>query len=131
MRVILGQSVFVVFMLAIATSSALACFDLFDMGSPKADYNSSTHAGKKYDVTLSTFFTERVSPLITQCINRLNVYEGGEFSLVMQVSKEGKIEMSADRPTTPLSKCLSRKIRELLLPAPPWQAYWIKLNYSA
>lgn len=125
------HKILLAFFVATMLSSAIACFDLFDVGAPKAAHNATTPAGKKYEDQLSVAFEKVVSPKISQCLEGLLVYEGDDFSLVMQLSKEGKVELSAARPNTPLTQCLTTKLSSVMLPPPPWQAFWIRMNYSS
>jgi hypothetical protein len=120
-------------LLLVLASATQACFDSMSWyaeGAVMAEKNSETSVGKAYDAELGEFFGVFVSPVVAKCIDSIPRHAGGRFSLVIQIMDNGSVGHVAANMGTPLSACLSEKLKEMILPKPPRPDYWVKMNYE-
>ncbi len=95
-----------------------------------ADLNAKSQSGREWKARHEPTIGKLVTPVLNGCVPE----EGDEitaFSVFLRLSRKGRvIEVLTDLDPS-LGECLTKGARELQLPEPPRDDYWVQVNLAA
>ncbi|HVO13429.1 MAG TPA: hypothetical protein VMX54_22005 [Vicinamibacteria bacterium] len=126
-----GTVVFVLTMLAAGGAFAQQKPTSLETARWAAGINAESPAGKEWKERHSEAVGKLLVPVLGKCLP-----EGGEevtaFSVFLRLSRTGRIlEVLTDLDETSLGTCMTLAARDLQLPPPPRDDYWVQLNLAA
>jgi hypothetical protein len=88
--------------------------DDFEMRLAAGNKALSSSEGQTYEQSLSP----AIQSAMTKCLSPVTPYTG-QFALIGNVSKSGKVTSVEVRPIDDISQCFAERIKESTLPVPP------------
>jgi len=117
----------------VAASGALAAGDKatrLETARWAAGVNAKSESGREWMARHAPTIGQRVTPVLNGCLS-----ESGEeltaFSVFVRLSRQGRVlEVLTDLDAS-LGACMTAGARELQLPEPPRDDYWVQVNLAA
>jgi hypothetical protein len=103
-----------VIILLLVASSHEAFSDDFEMRLAAGNKALSSSEGQTYEQALGP----AIQSAMTKCLSPVTPYTG-QFALIGNVSKSGKVTSVEVRPIDDISQCFAERIKESTLPVPP------------
>jgi Amidohydrolase len=112
----------------LAAASRLAA-DRFDDAYAKAQANLATPEGRALADRLAARFDEKtLRDALTRCAESLPPEDAPPFTMLMELTADGRPSQILLRPPAPVAVCLRWVVREETLPRPPAPGYWISVE---
>jgi Ni/Co efflux regulator RcnB len=96
-----------------------------------ADLNAKSQSGREWKARNEQTIGKLVTPVLNGCLPE----EGDEitaFSVFLRLSRKGRVlEVLTDLDDPSLGTCMTSSSRELQLPEPPRDDYWVQVNLAA
>ncbi len=95
-----------------------------------ADLNAKSDAGREWKARNEPTIGKLVTPVLNGCLPE-NGDEITAFSVFLRLSRKGRVlEVLTDLDPS-LGTCMTSGARELQLPEPPRDDYWVQVNLAA
>jgi hypothetical protein len=97
-----------------------------------ASANLRTDEGQKYNA----LFADKINSWMQPCIAEVKEKDLGYFKLLVKVGRDGTVDDIRVNGTSMIMRCLLpkmseyRQTKQAVLPAPPQQDYWARLDYN-
>ena len=96
-----------------------------------ADLNAKSEGGREWKARNEQAIGKLVTPVLNGCLP-----EGGDeitaFSIFLRLSRKGRVlEVLTDLDDASLGTCMTSSSRDLQLPEPPREDYWVQVNLAA
>ena len=96
-----------------------------------AELNAKSESGREWKARNEPTIGKLVTPVLNGCLPE----EGDEitaFSVFLRLSRKGRVlEVLTDLEDPSLGTCMTPGARELQLPEPPRDDYWVQVNLAA
>jgi hypothetical protein len=96
-----------------------------------ADLNAKSESGRAWKARNEPTIGKLVTPVLNACLPE----EGDEitaFSVFLRLSRKGRVlEVLTDLDDPSLGTCMTSSSRDLQLPEPPRDDYWVQVNLAA
>jgi len=96
-----------------------------------ADLNAKSESGRQWKARNEATIGKLVTPVLNGCLPE----EGDEitaFSVFLRLSRKGRVlEVLTDLDDPSLGTCMTSSSRDLQLPEPPRDDYWVQVNLAA
>ena len=130
MRVSALASALAVAPLLFAARPALA--DRFDDALKTAQANLASPEGRAYADSLAARFDEKkLRDALTGCAESLPAEDNPPFTVLMEMTGDGRPSQILLRPPAPVAVCLRWILRETAFPKPPGPGYWVSVDLDS
>ena len=96
-----------------------------------AELNAKSESGREWKARNEPTIGKLVTPVLNGCLPE----EGDEitaFSVFLRLSRKGRVlEVLTDLDDPSLGTCMTSSSRDLQLPEPPRDDYWVQVNLAA
>lgn len=96
-----------------------------------AELNAKSESGREWKARNEPTIGKLVTPVLNGCLPE----EGDEitaFSVFLRLSRKGRVlEVLTDLDDPSLGTCMTSSSRDLQLPEPPRDDYWVQINLAA
>jgi hypothetical protein len=119
-----------VFALALARAPLLG--DRFDDAYAQAQAKLATPEGQAYAASVAARFDEKkLRDALLECAETLPPEDTPPFTVLMELTADGRPTQVLLRPPAPVAVCLRWVIREVSFPRPAAPGYWVSVDLSA
>jgi hypothetical protein len=96
-----------------------------------ADLNAKSESGREWAARNVPAIGRLVTPVLNGCVPE-DADEVTAFSVFLRLSRKGRVvEVLTDLDDPSLGACLTTGARELKVPEPPRDDYWVQVNLAA
>ena len=118
--------------LALVCAPAPARADRFDDAYKEAQARLTSPEGRAYAASVAARFDEKkLRDALLQCAETLTPEDAPPFTMLMQLTADGRPHLVLLRPPAPVAVCLRWVVRESSFPRPPEPGYWVAVELSA
>ena len=115
-----------------ALMSAPLRADRFDDALKEAQAKLETPAGRAYAASVAARFDEKkLRDALLECAETLPPEDAPPFTVLMEMTADGRPTQILLRPPAPVAVCLRWIIRETSFPRPAAAGYWVSVDLSA
>ena len=116
---------------ALVLSQAPLRADRFDDAYKEAQAKLTSPEGRAYaDRVAARFDEKQLRDALMDCAEDLAPEDAPPFTVLMELTADGRPNQVLLRPPAPLAVCLRWEIRESTFPRPPAPAYWVAVDLS-
>ena len=118
--------------LALAAAVPPLTADRFDDAYAQAQAKLATPEGQAYAASVAARFDEKkLRDALLECAETLPSEDNPPFTVLMEMTADGRPTQVLLRPPAPVAVCLRWVIRESSFPRPPAPGYWVSVDLSA